>query len=513
MAKNIFKNMVNKATTLFKEKGADVKRKLESVIDDPEKFATDAKRKLEPVVDGAEKLTTNAKRKLESVFEPVSEENWYGRSAQACEGVSDALLREDKGVSKRIVKGISGKLGFAGAGAGIFSIASLLGSASTGTAIGSLSGAAFTSAALAWVGGSVFIGSVIIGVASITGGLGAVLGVGWAHRKFAGEKREKAELEEQEQRILDVCLSLAATFREQEKEGRNIDVISARSIYGDALKPLCEELIECKYRANSWPTLARRNLNAATDKLQDVAGYLNSWSKSNPNAAVGIVSVVIMQLLADDIPNFSEHEEFVLEALRRSNNDLTNASDEELAAYIQNMEPAQISGLSNNVKGIYHELVYQNKENTDEDQYIVEIFEATNHAGSDIRIINTSTDEVREVQLKATKYISHIREHNEKYENIEVFATEEVANTDPSLTSTGFTNAELNEDVSNVIEGLDDYDDPSALASMSIAAMVTLARNAKVLLKSGSISQNEKEKLIEDGVISAGVAGFVHLII
>ena len=354
-----------------------------------------------------------------------------------------------------------------------------------------------------------------MGWVSIAGGLGAVLGAGWAYRKFGvGEKREKGELEEQEQRILDVCLSLAVAFRAQEKKGIDIDVISARALYGDALKPLCEELLECKYRANSWPTLARRNLNAAIDKLQGVADYLDSWSKSNPNVAVGIVSVVIMQLLADDIPNFSEQEEFVLEALRRSNNDLTNASDEELAAYIQNMEPAQIPGLSNNIKGIYYELVYQNKENTDGDQYKVEIFEATNHAGSDIRIINTATDEVREVQLKATKYISHIREHNEKYENIEVFATEEIANTDPSLTSTGFKNAALSEDISNVTEGLDDYDDPSVLASMSIAAMVTLARNAMVRLKkSGSFEQNEKEKLIEDGVISAGVAGFVHLII
>ncbi len=48
---------------------------------------------------------------------------------------------------------------------------------------------------------------------------------------------------------------------------------------------------------------------------------------------------------------------------------------------------------------------------------------------------------------------------------------------------------------------------------MSIAGMVTLARNAKVLLKGESITQKEKEKLIKDGAISAGVAGVVHLII
>ncbi len=487
------KNIANNASKIIKEKAKEIP--VQRIVDDTEKFVKDK--------------ASDVKQE----FEPISDENWYRKSAQACEAVSDALLREETGVSKRIVKSISGKLGFAGTGVGIFSVASLLGSASTGTAIGSLSGAAFTSAALSWVGGSVFIGSVIIGVASIAGGLGAVLGAGWAYRQFAGKKRDKNELEEQEQRVLDVCLSLAMAFREQEKAGRNIDVISARAVYGDTLKPLCEELLECKYMANSWSVIARGKLNSAIDKLQNITGYLYNWSKSNPNAVVGIASVVIMQLLADDIPNFNEHEKFVLEALRRSNNDLTNATEEELAFYIQGMEPVQISGLSNNIKGICHELLYQNKENTDDDEYIVEIFGATNHAGSDIRIINTVTDEVKEVQLKATKYVSYIKEHNEKYENIEVFATEEVANSDTSITSTGFTNEELNEDVSNVIDGLDDYDDPSALTSISIAAMVTLARNSKVLLKGGSITQKEKEKLIKDGAVSAGMSGFIHLII
>lgn len=466
------------------------------------------------IVDSAQEYAQGKASSIKGEFEPISDENWYIKSAQACESVSDSILREESGVSKRIVKTVSGKLGFAGTGVGIFSVASLLGTASTGTAIGSLSGAAFTSAALSWVGGSVVVGSAVIGVASLAGGVGAILGAGWAYRKFAvGEKGTKSDLEEQEQRVLDVCLSLAVAFREQEKAGKNIDILSAKALYGDALKPLCEELLECKYRANSWPVLARRNLNKSIDSIQAITGYLYNWSKRNHNVAVGIVSVVILQLLSDDLPSFSENEKFVLEALRRSNHDLANATEIELASYVQDMNPAQISGLSNNVKGIYHELLYQNKENTDGDQYIVEIFEATNHAGSDIRIINIVTDEVKEVQLKATKYISYIKEHNEKYENIEVFATDEVAEMDISITSTGFANTQLNEDVSNVIDGLDDYDDFNGLASMSVAGMVTLARNTKVLLKGRSITQEEKEKLVKDGAIASGVAGLVHLIV
>lgn len=473
-----------------------------------------AKAHLKILANNTEKHAKNTASKLKKQLEPISEENWYRNSAQACESVSDALMREEKGVSSRIVKGVISKLGFAGTGAGIFSVASLLGTAGTGTAIGSLSGAAFTSAALAWVGGSVFVGSIIIGVASIAGGVGALLGAGWVSRKYlTGQKREISELEEQERRVLDVCLSLAIAFREKEASGDAIDITSAQYIYGDALKPLCEELLECQHRSRSWPYIAKHKLNAAIKQVKNVSGFLYEWSQRNPNASTGIVSVVLMQLLADDIPNFNAQEEFVLEALRRSNNDLTNASENDLATYIQDLNPAQLSGLSNNVKGIYHELLYQNKENSDGDEYIVEIFDATNHAGSDIKIINTATDEVKEVQLKATKYLSYVREHNEKYNNIEVFATEEVANTSSAIESTGFANSDLNEDVSSVLSGLKEYDDPSAIASMSIAGVITLARNARVLLKKEKLTQQEREQFVKDGVSSAGVAGLIHLII
>lgn len=469
---------------------------------------------IQKAAKGAKTFLNHAVTSAENKLEPLSDANWYQRSAEACEDVSDAMLRDETGFSHRLVKGLVGKLGFTGTGAGIFSLASLLGTASTGTAIGSLSGAAFTNAALAWIGGSVVFGSAIIGVVSVVGGIGALAGTNWVARKYVkGEKRKRSELEVQEQHVLDVCLSMAVAFREQEKAGRTLDAMTAHAIYGEALKPLCEELLECNYRAHSWPILARRNLKSAIAKLQNVTGYLYHWTKNNPNATIGIVSVVVLQLLADDTLNFSEQEQFVLDALRRSNNKLTNASVEELANYIQGMEPAQLPGLTNNIKGIYHELVFQDKENNDGDEYIVEIFDTTNHAGSDVRIIDTLTGEVKEVQLKATKYISYIRKHNEKYEDVSVFSTEEVANTDNAISSTGFSNVELGEDVAASFDKLDDYSNPSAFASMSVAAMVTLARNSSILLKSGSVSQQEKEKLVKDGAIAASVAGFVHLVI
>ena len=94
MTPNIFRNIANKATALLKKKAGEAP--VQKIANDTEKFVK------EKVAD------------VKRDFEPVSEENWYRKSAQACESVSDALLREEKGASKRIVKGIAGKLGFAG---------------------------------------------------------------------------------------------------------------------------------------------------------------------------------------------------------------------------------------------------------------------------------------------------------------------------------------------------------------------------------------------------------------
>jgi len=452
--------------------------------------------------------------KYAAATQPPSEHNWYLRAAKACERASDAISRNKKGVSTRISKGVVAKLGAASATAGIFSIASLIGTASTGTAIGSLSGAAFTSAALAWIGGSVAIGSLIVGVAAITGGIGAAFGAALISKKFIyGKKRQRSELEEQELRVVDACLALAVAFREKEKLGNPIDPVSAKILYKEALQPLCEELLDIHKNINSWPKMACHRLKTAVDKLVKVSGYLQDWSAGCPNIATGVVSVVFLQLLADDLVAFNSNEELVLDALRRSSTSLAGASNEELAAYIKDLEPSKYQGLQNNIKGIYHELRYAAEENRDGDEYVVELFEATNHPGADVKITNLLDGEVREVQLKATNYSSLISEHNKKYESIDVFATSEVAEKMPNVESTGLSNEELTQDVDGVISDLDDFYDSGVASSMGVAGIVTIARNVNVLLKGTQMSREEKQKLVKDGALSAGVAGLLSLIL
>lgn len=465
---------------------------------------------IEALKSQASKLIKNYRGRRE----PVSDSNWYSKSATACENVSDAVLKEDKGVSSKLATGLAGKLGATGTSVGIFSIASLLGTASTGTAIGSLSGAAFTSAALAWVGGSVFMGSIILGVATVAGGIGAVLGAGWVSKRYLyGKKRERSELEQKEKEIIDACLSLAMAFRQQEKLGQPIDSVVAKAIYEDALKPLCDDVLAIQLKLDGWPYMAKQRLKNATNQLVDITIYLRRWSKKYPNVSVGIVSSVFLQLMSDDLPSLDIKEQLVLDALRRSTLGLREATNEDLAKYVQSLEPPQLVGLQNNVKGIYHELRFAHEENADSDEYIVELFGTTNHPGADVQITNILTGEVKEVQLKATDYLSYIKKHNQKYEDVSVFATAEVAAQDSDIISTGVANKELTEDVTGVLDDLDDYGTFGVASSMTVAAMISLARNVNILLRGGKMTADEKESLVEGGMVSAGVAGMVSLLI
>lgn len=457
-----------------------------------------------------------AREQIRKKTEPTSSANWYLRAAETCESASDAILREQSGVSSKLSRALASKLGVAGTTTGIFSIASLVGTAGTGTAVGTLSGAAFTSASLAWIGGSVAMGWIIVSVAAISGGIGAALGAGWVSKKYIwGKKRELTELEEREQKVISACIALAASFREQAREGRALDPTSANALYADALQPLCDELLDIHTKVDSWPYKARKKLESAYNRLQKLASFAGDQAKQHPNVTTGTVSAVFIHLLADgDLPAFNENEQLVLEALRRSNSLLATSTDEELAEYVQSIEPYQLQGLQNNVKGIYHELRFARDQNANDDQYIVELFEATNHPGADVRIINTTTGGVQEVQLKATSFLSHIREHNERYESVDVFATSEIADASDNIFSTGVSNSGLTDDVSNVVSGLGDTgESDEVLNSMALVGMVTLARNTRVLLRGRKMSEEDKRRILESGAISAGTAGIVSLLL
>ena len=452
-----------------------------------------------------------------------TQENFYEKGATALEDLVDALLIEKRGTSARIVRAVSVKLAAAGTTVGLFSIASILGTASTGTAISSLSGAAFNSAALAWIGGSVMTGGWIVLGAAAAGGAVAYFGSRTLISKWTGKRRKKKSLDLQEMQFVETCLMLATAFRERVGQSAVLDPITAEALQQNLENDLLKQLDVCIAKVADWPDIPLMRLE---DRKVDLEGLFNALptihSQQSPirkklSAAApvvtGVVSAAILKLMSETLPSFSDDEALVLQALRRSNNNLTDASELELSEYVQSLSIEQIAGLKNNVKGIYHELAFQQRENLDGDEYIVELFGDTNHAGADVRIINVETGDVSEIQLKATNYASYVREHNEKYENIEVLTTSEVAETSPNWASSDFSNAGLTEDTTLALQKLRHGADAEIIDSMGVAAMVTLAANAKSMLKGEALSTEAKQKIVQNGVVAASVAGLVQLII
>ncbi|WP_417607856.1 hypothetical protein [Primorskyibacter flagellatus] len=450
-------------------------------------------------------------------------ENFFEKGAISLEDLVDALLIEKRGTSARIVTALSGKLAAAGTTASLFSIASILGTASTGTAISSLSGAAFNSAALAWIGGSVVTGGwIVLGVAA-AGGAVAYFGSRKLVGKWAGKRRKKKSLDPQEMRFVETCLMLATAFRERANQNAVLDPLTAETLQQNLKHDLLEQLDVCIAKVRDWPDIPLMRLEDRKvdlvelfDALSTKHGQKPSVGRKSPAAAplvTGVVSATILKLMSETSPSFTENEELVLQALRRSNNSLADASELELSEYLQSLSVEQIAGLKNNVKGIYHELAFQRQENLDGDEYIVELFDDTNHAGADVRIINVATGDVSEIQLKATNYASYVREHNQKYENIDVLVTSEVAGSSPDWSSSEFSNANLTDDTSSTLHKLGQGADADIVDSMGVAAMVTLAVNAKSMLKGQALSIEAKQKIIQDGVVAASVAGLVQLII
>ena len=152
--------------------------------------------------------------------------------------------------------------------------------------------------------------------------------------------------------------------------------------------------------------------------------------------------------------------------------------------------------------------------NSQDNNLRAELFDDYNHPGADIKLINTETGEVREFQLKATNYLSYIKEHNKKYKDIDVLATEEVAADAPDIGSTGFYNKDLREEVEDTLDKAEgSFIGSEVLSSMTVAAMIILARKLKVILKGSKMTNDEKSKLVQDVKVAAGVAGVISLLI
>ena len=175
------------------------------------------------------------------------------------------------------------------------------------------------------------------------------------------------------------------------------------------------------------------------------------------SAAVAI-AVTFQQLIEGKNSGWSFDQQLVLEALRRSSGDLSDASEAELGAYLRGFDQAGLRGIANNVKGKYHELLVEHLENTDGDDTFAQVFEQTNHPGADIEFL-VDGEVVHQVQLKAVQDPASIIEHFSKYPDIDVRATTEVFEVlkeqfGDRLETSGMSNEELSQATRDTLEHL-----------------------------------------------------------
>ncbi len=71
----------------------------------------------------------------------------------------------------------------------------------------------------------------------------------------------------------------------------------------------------------------------------------------------------------------------------------------------------------------------------------------------------------------------------------------------------------MTRDTESILGSLKSKGEADILDSMGVAAMVILARNAGAFLKGQTISGKRKERMIQDGIVAASVAGLTSLIL
>lgn len=171
-----------------------------------------------------------------------------------------------------------------------------------------------------------------------------------------------------------------------------------------------------------------------------------------------VVSAFSAVALTDDVADLEDKDHAVLAALRRSNSVLENAPLPEIQDYLRGLDDDQVPGLVSNVKGILHEMEFVRVENEDGDSVYASFFDATNHPDTDVQLIDESTGEVWEAQLKATDDATYVTDWINRHPGGEILVTDELADK-MELPASGQSNDELTTDVEDFVDKMTEADD------------------------------------------------------
>lgn len=467
--------------------------------------------KVRTAVQAVYNQSVDAYTKFRSGQEPFEE------LATAIGDLHDSVMRQKRGTALEIAAQVATKVGttvaFSGA---LLGAAAMFGTASTGTAIGTLSGAAFTSAALAWIGGSVAVGAAIMSVGAIAVGIPAVITTKRLIRKHVSAPPRKDEnLTSDEARHLASLKHLLIALKRLEQEESNQPLLIQQLLWSEILNPAIVFFDNGMYtQYTKWPVYSRHRLDSAISNLKRIRGGESRLEQSS--VPIGIVAAVTLKLLGESTV-FTEQEELVLDAFRRSTSELEIATSDEIAEYLDQFSPTQLAGIRNNVKGIYHEIAYVDAENADEDQYLARLFPETNHAGADVEILDADTGDVVEtLQLKATDSVAQVAAHLERYQEVGIQVTEELSEK-MGVKGSGFDNQDLSKELSATIDKLSGDQDFQEVLGTTVetavtASMVTFLVSAGAALRRGEEIETLKSESLDRAASAMKLGGVAALV-
>lgn len=224
------------------------------------------------------------------------------------------------------------------------------------------------------------------------------------------------------------------------------------------------------------------------------------------------VATVFANLMNKVQLNLSTDEQLVIDALRRSSKALSEMSLSEMGSYLRSMEDDSLRHLASNVKGIYHELKFVRRENLDGDSVVARVFPDTNHAGADV-ILSRDGQDFAEIQLKATDSGSLLEKHFERYPDISIAATDEVAGSMLGVQSSGFSNAALESEVKDAFSSVSEQAYIVQLqGAAAVSGLLAAAINAGDVLSGKSTAKDASLNTIRDVGVAVSSSFLVDLL-
>lgn len=153
----------------------------------------------------------------------------------------------------------------------------------------------------------------------------------------------------------------------------------------------------------------------------------------------------------------------VFDSVRRGYNQFEQASNDEILAYFDAVDPDSMGGHISNIKGILFEQVYV--EQLAEQGVEASVFAATNYPGVDVAVFDDG-EVITELQLKATDSVSYINTTLTENPDITIVATSEVASSmnNELVINSGIEDVALENAVSETL--LDEAINPVSPVSM-----------------------------------------------